>query len=239
MSALNHIAIIDGSQVNSAKHSFYLPSVSFLRDSDFHLVEKNGNSSQFDMYNFYSDDMSQAYLSALDENLTTDIVFLEFVKAKYHDIYTPFIVLTECLNIKSSKFILFRYSYLNQPDVDKLYLGDDIFIYNDRYKHELNVDLCIEQLKDEYPFDIFNNKEWLVGWMIIKGYTLIQISLQTKIPLCYVEKISKKLISETQTYKKELFIKTSNILAWDRFIPGVLLDRLIRKNGTVYKTSPR
>lgn len=239
MSVLNHIAIIDGSQVNLAKHCFYLPSISFLRDPDFHLIEKSGNSSQFDLYNFYSNDMSQAYQSVSNENVTTDITFLEFVKAKNHDIYTPFIVLTEFLNINLSRFTLFRYSYLNQPDIDKLYFDDDIFIYKDRYNHELKVGLCIEKLKGKYPFDIFNNKEWLVGWLVIKGYTLSQISLQTKIPLCYVEKISKKLITETQTYKKELFIKISNILAWDRFIPGVLLDRLIRKNGTVYKTSPR
>lgn len=239
MSVLNHIAIIDGSQVNLAKHCFYLPSVSFLRDPDFHLIEKSGKLSQFDLYDFYSDDMSKAYQSVSDENVTTDIAFLEFVKTKHHDIYTPFIVLTEFLNVNSSRLVLFRYSYLNQPDIDKLYFDDDVFIYKDRYKHELNADLCIENLKDEYPFNIFNNKEWLVGWLIIKGYTLSQISLQTEIPLCYVEKISKKLITETKTYKKELFIKTSNILAWDRFIPGVLLDRLIRKNGTVYKTSPR
>ncbi|MEX6095759.1 hypothetical protein, partial [Morganella morganii] len=110
MSVLNHIAIIDGSQANLAKHCFYLPSISFLRDPDFHLIEKSGNSSQFDLYNFYSNDISQAYQSVSNENVTTDITFLEFVKTKNHDIYTPFIVLTEFLNINLSRFILFRYS---------------------------------------------------------------------------------------------------------------------------------
>lgn len=178
-------------------------------------------------------------VSTLEKNKIHQIIYIQFLKIKGDNSYYPFTVVINpiCFNGNVS-YILFNYMSLNQLSIEFITLPQDCFDYTDRNELSLSFSLSINYLSNEKPSNLFAEKEWVVGWLLIFNFTAKQISTLSDISTSYVEKLTKNILEKTSTHNRYLYSKVAKALGWKNFIPAYFIKNTLIKIKTVYKTSP-
>lgn len=173
-----------------------------------------------------------------DLNLDT-AKFIHFLKLKDFDVHLPFSV-TAFQKKANNHMVKIDYIYipLSQISVDLLLFPSFVFNTKDRNESSINFDMGVDYLIDKNPLNLFPEKEWLIGWLLIFNFTAKQISVLTDMTLSYTEKLTKNVLEKSGIHDRKLYSKVARYIGWDNYIPSFFIRNAYIEIQPVYKNSP-
>ncbi|QKJ09326.1 hypothetical protein HRD68_00495 (plasmid) [Yersinia massiliensis] len=106
-----------------------------------------------------------------------------------------------------------------------------------RRGEKLSIHHFIDSLSERNPLNIFTQREWDIGWLLLMGYTHKEISHHLDIKKGYVDNMVLKIYSSSGSgVNRDIFIFISTSLNWGQFIPVVFTHkpRVFRIHKTLF-----
>ncbi|HCT9039570.1 hypothetical protein OKT76_17555 [Providencia rettgeri] len=192
-----------------------------ISDEDSALLSESASFKHSTLYPSYVIPKSLSSTSLGFNNYNFDITLFSsgnlFFYLPYKTRYIEFVV-------KRKRFILTIYDKLLNFPFDYFCLEKDVFIYEDKLGCDLDVIHVLDYFKNKEFIDVMNEDEWLIIWLLAKGYTSEKLSFIFSISKNAVDQSIKRILYKHKIYNRDLLVKVVQILGWDFFIPKKIID---------------
>lgn len=150
-----------------------------------------------------------------------------FIENQNHSVVSPYYLFKSSIIYLNKECLLYSYYKILSADFYHFLFNNDEFNKKDNLGNELSFDVLVKRLKDSNPLMILTKKEWTVSWLLISGFSTIDISEILQIKLNTVRKYIERIlgIKKLGIFKRELFIQVALHLGWNLFIPSFFIKK--------------